>query len=160
SAIYDMDKVKEIHERVPQILNETLQKHYDARHKHHIECLMDGIVKTRCFLDGDISFEANEEDYEILKKVWFTLIKSWITPEMVKSIPIFERIYYIPDRAQQIYWHIVNKKQVMLTRDVKDFFQSVMPLKEFIDSWNLLTKNGLLIETNERVRPHYMKEEF
>ncbi|MHA1689991.1 MAG: hypothetical protein ACTSU7_00005, partial [Candidatus Heimdallarchaeaceae archaeon] len=37
SAIYDMDKVKEIHERVPQILNETLQKHYDARHKHHIE---------------------------------------------------------------------------------------------------------------------------
>jgi len=160
SAIYDMEKVKEVHSKVPQILNAALNNHYDARHKHHIECLIDGIVKTRCFLDGDESFEAIAEDYEVLKKVWFTLIKSWITPEMVKNIPIFERIYYVPERAQQIYWHIVKLKKSTLISEVKSYFQKVIPLHEFIESWNILIKNNLLLESSGKVRTHYMKEEF
>ncbi len=47
SAEYDMGRVEEIHASVPKILSENLNKHYDARHRHHIECILDGIVKTR-----------------------------------------------------------------------------------------------------------------
>ncbi|KKK51455.1 hypothetical protein LCGC14_3114770, partial [marine sediment metagenome] len=111
SAKYDVKKVEEIHQSVPKILIENLKKHYDARHMHHIECLMDGIIKTRCLMETDMSFEATEEDYKILKEVWLNVIRSWLNPQQIRSIDISERIFYLPENCQHIYWKICELKR-------------------------------------------------
>ena len=50
---------------------------YGSRYKHHISCILDGIVKLRCICEKDISFEANEEDYANCKDIWFKMLDGW-----------------------------------------------------------------------------------
>jgi len=158
SAKYDMKRVKEIHGSVPSILNETLNRHYDARHKHHIECLIDGIVKMRCMLDGDISFEANEKDYENLKIVWLRIITSWMDLKEVRYLDIKDRIFYMPERCQYIYWEIVKLKRPVTRAQTEEIALKSMKKSEFYEAWASLTDNGLIKESNGIARPHFMEE--
>jgi hypothetical protein len=50
---------------------------YTSRYRHHIECLIDGLVKTRCLVCGDASFVAVDSDYEVLKGLWFRMLIQW-----------------------------------------------------------------------------------
>ena len=49
---------------------------YMARYKHHIACLMDGLIKTRCLFERDESFKAKKADYENLKSIWLRIIQN------------------------------------------------------------------------------------
>lgn len=156
SAKYDMKRVEEIHAEVPKILNETLNRHYDARHKHHIECLMDGIIKTRCMLDRDNNFEANEEDYRNLRTIWGNLVSSWANLREIKNLEIQKRIFYMPEKCQHIYWEIVNLKKPVTRTHAQEIAMKIMGKSEFYESWASLIDNGLLIETDGIVKPYFM----
>ena len=148
SANYDLKKVEEIHQAVPKILSENLNKHYDARHMHHIECLMDGIVKTRCLMEIDMSFKANEKDYKMLKEVWLNIIRSWLDPSQVRNIEIGERIFYLPENAQYIYWKICEKKKQVTRDEVEEIALKAMNKVEYYEAWNILISMGVLIESD------------
>jgi len=157
SAKYDMSKVLEIFKQVPQLLSETLLRHYSARHKHHIECLIDGIIKTRCLLDGDLSFKARDVDYKVLKSVWSMLVSSWVDFSKIKEMDIKERVHYIPEPAQHLYWLIVNEKKQLGREEVKTLALKGMKNSEFLDAWAILADNGLILEWENTVRPYFMK---
>jgi len=158
SAEYDLNKVEEIHKSVPDVLTENLNKHYDARHMHHIECLMDGIVKTRCFLEKDMSFMAKEEDYKILKEVWLNIIKSWIDITHLKKIDIKERIFYLPENCQYIYWKVCEQKKSISRDEAKEIATKAMSLNEYFEAWNILIDMGVFVESDGLARPHYISE--
>ncbi len=158
SAEYDLDKVLEIYNNIPNVFSENLNKHYKIRHKHHIECLIDGIIKTRCFLDRDISFKAKEEDYKILKDIWLNVIKSWIDLSQVRDIDVNEKIFYLPENCQYLYWKICEKKNLVTKEEVEEIALKAMTKLEYYESWNILIDMGVLIESNGLVRPHYISE--
>ncbi len=158
SAEYDLKRVEEIHKSVPKVLSENLSKHYDARHMHHIECLIDGIVKTRCFLEKDMSFKAKEEDYNILKEVWLSVIKSWINISELKKIDIGERIFYMPENCQYIYWKVCDKKKSITKDEAKEIALKSMSSMEYYEAWGILLDMGVLVEVDGLARPHYISE--
>ncbi len=157
SCEYDVDRMSQIHDDVTGVLNETLMLHYDARHKHHIECLLDGIIKTRCMLDGDISFRANEEDYENLKIVWLKLVSSWMDLKDIRYMNIKERIFYMPERCQYIYWEIVKLKRPVKKLEVEAIALKAMDKKDYMEALISLVDNGLLNNHDSVIRPHFME---
>jgi hypothetical protein len=63
---------------------DILKKHNDEtvsqfrpRIKHHLYCLLDGIVKMRCLLTKNTSLVAIEEDYIKLEEMYKEVINSW-----------------------------------------------------------------------------------
>jgi ribosomal protein L21 len=84
-AKFDKNKVKELFEQCEKLLGNYTEENelngiknvYSARYRHHIECLMDGIVKTRCICEQDDSFSAKKIDYENLKKIWVRMMIEW-----------------------------------------------------------------------------------
>ena len=82
---FDEYEVKKIYEYGLNLLGEDIPTNnmskardvYTARYRHHIKCLLDGIVKTRCICEGDDSFIAKEEDYLTLKKIWYRMMVEW-----------------------------------------------------------------------------------
>ena len=158
SAKYDLKRIGKIHKEVPNVLSETLNKHYDARHMHHIECLMDGIIKTRCVMENDMSFEATEEDYKILKEVWLNLIRSWLDSGKIRNIPLKDRIFYLPENCQYLYWKINEKKKALTKQETEEIALRSMTKLEYYEAWSILTDMGILEESNGVVRPYYYSE--
>lgn len=84
-ANFDEKRVENIHMKGRSLLGEDTEENllrsvieiYSARYKHHILCLMDGIIKTRCICCGDDSFTANEEDYKMLETIWMKMLVEW-----------------------------------------------------------------------------------
>ena len=158
SAEYDLTKIEEIHQSVPKVLSENLNKHYDARHRHHIECIMDGIIKTRCFLEKDMTFKAKDEDYKVLKNVWLSVIKSWMDVSQAKNVELNERIFYLPENCQYLYWRVCEQKRKITRDEVKEIALKAMSVSEYYEAWNILSRMELLIESNGLIRPHYISE--
>ena len=153
-----MQKIKEIHQSVPEILSENLSKHYDARHMHHIECIMDGIVKARCFLDNDMSFKAKEEDYKLLEEVWMNIIGSWLNVDQIRRVPLEKRIFFLPENSQYLYWKVCEEKRALNKEEVKEIAMKAMDKSQYYESWGILVDMGLMIESDGLARPHYISE--
>lgn len=158
NATYDMKRVTEIYESLTPALSEVLKNHYDTRHKHHIECVIDGIVKTRCLLHHDERFCAIEQDYRTLSEVWGRVVGSWIDASRVKNLPIEHRVFYLPEMAQYLYWHVAAEKKVMTRQEVCDIALKGMTKTEYISAHVILRDNGLLIEDGDgTIRPHFLE---
>ena len=159
SAKYDMKRMEDIYNEVTKTLNENMARHYGTRHKHHMECILDGVIKTRCLMDGDISFEAIDEDYKILKDVWTNIIRSWLNTNQIKNIDISDRIFYVPENSQYLYWKIYNKKNIVSVNECREIaLASGMKQWEYNESMDKLKEMGLIIESNGAVRPHCMEK--
>lgn len=61
------------------MLSEEVREIYKTRYKHHLCCLLDGIIKLRCIIEQDTTFEAKKEDYDKTKEIWFKMIETWKT---------------------------------------------------------------------------------
>ena len=157
SATYDMKRMEDIYYGVTKTFSENIARHYDTRHKHHMECMLDGIIKTRCLMEGDMTFEASDEDYKILKDVWMHIIKSWLNKDQIKNINIGERIFYMPENAQYLYWKIYNEKDIVSMNKCREIaISGDMKIWEYEETMIKLKEMGLLIENNGAVRPHTM----
>jgi hypothetical protein len=158
SADYDLKRVEEVHASVPKILSENLNKHYDARHMHHIECLMDGIVKARCMMEGDMSFKANEDDYRILKEVWLNVIRSWLDPSQIRNIDVSEKIYYLPENCQHLFYKICEEKRPLTREQVETIAERAMSKLDYYETLSILIDMKLLVESEDLIRPYFMSE--
>ncbi len=46
-------------------------------YKHHILCLMDGLVKLPCMAERHAIFTAKKEDFETLTNIWERMLLGW-----------------------------------------------------------------------------------
>lgn len=73
-----LDKLQGYIERCPEDREKKLIiKLWEMRYDHHIESLLDGIIKKRCILEMDNSFKAQKQDYEELLEMGKYLLQSW-----------------------------------------------------------------------------------
>jgi hypothetical protein len=76
----DLNECSKIHKEGLSYLNslpEAVKEIYKTRYKHHLNCVLDGIVKLRCILNKDIRFEATAADYEATREIWLNMLKNW-----------------------------------------------------------------------------------
>jgi len=82
---FNKEKTNQIYQETLLKLGEDLEENiykdirsiYLARYKHHLFCLIDGLVKLRCLCERDKSFEASEEDYKNCKEIWNKIIDNF-----------------------------------------------------------------------------------
>lgn len=160
NAEYDAEKVEEIRLGAETLLSENLKKHYDARHKHHISCLMDGIIKTRCFLTHVGNFKATQKDYDDLEIIWKSIIKTWIDSKVILNLPVEERLLYLPEDCQFLFNKIKSKGRPISRKECKEFLRKDMTKSKYIESMAILFHHNVLLEEQGYVRPHYMKGMF
>lgn len=155
SADYDDRIVKKIFESSKGLLSETLLSHYQARHIHHLECLIDGIVKTRCLFERNITFKAKEEDYEMLKLIWSKIIGSWIDFSMLKNIPIHARINYLPENCQFVLSKLVEFKEEIKTLELQEECLKYMSKNDFLTAYIILREQDIIVEDVANVKPYW-----
>lgn len=95
-AKYELSEVLKVYEKGFLLLGADTAENklglvrdvYTARYKHHIECLMDGIIKTRCICTQDATFTASAKDYKTLHLLWMRMIAGWgdILSEIDRSV--------------------------------------------------------------------------
>lgn len=159
-AGYDKKKIIGIYEESRPLLTYELTQHYDSRQKHHIECLMDGIIKTRCLMTHDMDFTATEEDYENLRIVWSKIVRSWIDFDQISRLHVGKRIYYMPEITQYLY-NIINEQKKELTRpEIIELSASGMTEKECVENIIVLMSNGIIKEHDNKIRPHWLQREM
>ncbi len=86
--LYDVEcsfedkKIRKIYDKITGYLKareeySLLLNMFEQRYYHHMECLIDGIIKTRCVQELDQSFKAKPEDYVKLEELMKYLLSSW-----------------------------------------------------------------------------------
>ena len=150
-AEFDDAEVEKIYTSVFEVFSPNMRNHYNTRHRHHIHCLIDGIVKARCLFERDISFKAKSPDYEWLSKIWHTIIKSWINVDMVRHLPQKNKIHYLPENCQYLYWKIAEQKRPLTRLETEILALKEMTKREYIDAYVLLKDHNLITEENEYV---------
>jgi GTPase SAR1 family protein len=157
---YDATRLTKIMNAPKVLMNEKLLDHYNARHRHHIICLLDGVIKARCMIEHDITFKAKEEDYERVTNIWANVIKSWIDGESIEKLPIEIRHHYIPEMAQYAYKVICEEKAPMTRWRTEELLLSKdMEKTEYIASMMILQRAELIIQKDEVIKPWWMKDE-
>ena len=152
SSKYDEERIGKIYKAYSGVFSESINNHYSSRQHHHIECLIDGIIKARCLINNDISFEATEEDYDVLTKVWGNVIGSWMTPQMIKDTPKTQRIYLMPEASQFLYWKIFNHGEEVEYQVLVDMVKEDLSGQEFVDAYYNLINSDLIIKKFGRVQ--------
>lgn len=78
TAEFNPEVVKAVYDKHNVWLQDsTLKDVYGARYgKHHILCLIDGIVKTRVLVSGG-ELKAEREDYIMLEHIWDLMVDGW-----------------------------------------------------------------------------------
>jgi len=81
---YDSERIKSLYTRLKQALDDgkkdisdNISAHLATRQIHHMHCMLDGLIKFRCFTEFDNSFTATEKDYQKLEEIWEVLVESW-----------------------------------------------------------------------------------
>lgn len=157
---FDKKRLNGIFEEARPLLCEELQKHYNSRQKHHIQCIMDGVIKTRCLMTQNSDFVAIDEDYEKFRIIWSKIVRSWIDFEEVRMLPVAKRIYYMPVDAQYLY-NVINKQKKDITRvELFELVKSELTESKCIENLMILASNQIIKEVNGVIRPHWMKVEL
>lgn len=79
--IYDHRELDKVYTAGSILLKEQYENVrgiYASRYKHHLICLLDGLVKLRCIFERDGSFTAKPQDFETLKEIWERMIMGWL----------------------------------------------------------------------------------
>ena len=153
---YDSDKVMEVFNLPKKLLSETLLDHYTARHRHHIQCVMDGIIKTRCLFEHKTDFIAIDADYDLLSIIWANIVKSWIDGEGIEKIDIKYRHHYLPETSQFAYKVLCGEKRLLTRLDTEELLCKDMTKTEYITAMIILQRAGLIVQEGENIRLHWL----
>jgi hypothetical protein len=96
-ATFDHKKVINIYENTKfqlESMPESVKGIYNSRYKHHIFCLMDGLVKLNAIINRQKTFEATPETYDWLSEIWQNMIKGWKKGIESVSFGVREERYY------------------------------------------------------------------
>lgn len=151
NAEYDDKRVKEIYKSPLAVLSEDLLNHYTPRHKHHIKCLIDGIIKTRCLINKDMNFIAIEQDYIDLQEIWSNIIRSWINFDDVSKFPIEQRVLYIPENAQFLYKKLKEHDKPLTRIESWELVENELSKTDYNTALYLLIRAGLIVQTESTI---------
>ncbi len=157
-ALYDKVHIDTVFESYGKHLPDVLKSHYDARHRHHIACLIDGLVKARCILERDASFTATEKDYERLDMIWRTIIASWLDGEYIRKLPIEHRLDYLSDDQRLMFDTLCDFKKPVLKQDLYDAIGDRLSPKDKYATLMFLYDYGAVKEDDGFLKPHYMNK--
>jgi hypothetical protein len=157
SAEYDIKRMKEIYESVKPLLSDELLDHYNSRHQHHLECLLDGVIKTRCILETDLTFKAQDKDYERAEQVWKQVIGSWVDFKDIRKMDVGQRIFYLPEPTQFVYWSIVKQKRPIVKEELDELCKDELTPTQELQSLVILKEMGLIFEDGDEIKTHYMR---
>ena len=161
-AVYDFSRLVETFDRFISFLGETVRGMYEARYLHHMECLMDGIIKTRCLTTRDKSFTATEEDYQDLELIWSIMIKGWFRQNIDEilrneSLPIETREKFLPEEALFILRKLAKLGYKVSPRELKDNCKHEMNTNKISFYMSLLHQGNFIIERDGNLI-HYQWE--
>ncbi len=154
---YSLDKLKKIKQSADSILSFTLKAHYDARHMHHLECLMDGVVKTRCLMTRDIVFKARAEDYDTVRRVWKNIVRSWVSNLNLKDVDVSERVGYLPEDCQWLFNQVCKMKRPLSRFELEEVGLKELKKRRLYECLVILRENGVLLQEDDLVKPFYME---
>ncbi|MGV8150405.1 MAG: hypothetical protein ACP5NV_01625 [Candidatus Woesearchaeota archaeon] len=164
-ATYDWNRLVKIFEKFSTPMSEKVKGLFESRYLHHMECLLDGLIKTRCLFEGDISFSAKEEDYLELEDLMGRIIGSWFYDSrdiiIDTKISADARMMYLPEHAKVIL-DILDKmgKQSKLL-DLASRCLPEMSEPMFYSMLSLLKTGEFLTEKDNRIRHYsYVEEEY
>jgi hypothetical protein len=164
-ATYDWDKLVSIFDRFTIPLNEKIKGLFESRYLHHMECLLDGIIKTRCLFETDFSFAAKDEDYFELENIMSKIMGSWFydTRDMVinTSISAESRESYLPEHAKVILDILASMGYTSRVSELYAKCLTEMSEPTFYLSLSLLKTGQFIIEKDYHIRHYaYIEEEF
>ncbi|MDP3989745.1 MAG: hypothetical protein Q8Q01_00900 [archaeon] len=151
---YKRERLVKLCDKFVPFLSETVRGLYEARYLHHLECLLDGIVKVRCLSTRDSNFTAIEEDYQEAEFVWSIIIKSWFKQtidELLKDqkIPLEMRSKFIPEEGIYILRTLANLGFKATPTALKEKCRLEMHQTRLHFNLSLLVQGGFIIEKND-----------
>jgi len=101
--------IKNIFLRTKEFVPAELEEVYNARSKHHIACLIDGIAKYNSIIEKREELIITKKDVEEAEELFITLILSWNIDDVdFHRMPIRTRKEHITLKERKIY-DIVEK---------------------------------------------------
>ena len=156
TAFFDEKKVLKIYDDIKPVLSGNLADFYSCRQRHHLFCLMDGLVKARCLFQHIPEFKANDKDYEMLSVIWSQIVRSWGIGCDIKGLPVGKRVSFLPETAQDLYRLICDVKKPLSRDDVRDLVRDCLTKGEYMNGMILLLDNGLLVSDGDGIiRPYW-----
>lgn len=124
-VIYKRERVVKLFEKFLIFLNQETKGMYEARYLHHLECLLDGLVKLRCLITRDNAFSAIEEDYIELEAIWARIIKSWFRQNIddlltKEDLAIEIREKFLPEEGAEILRTLASLGYKARVTELKD----------------------------------------
>lgn len=157
-AEYDWEKLVSIYEKFSVPLSAEVKGMFEARYLHHMECMLDGIVKMRCLFDRDESFCAIDEDYRLLESLFQKILLSWFndTRNIVldSSISQENRLGFLPEDARVILDVLERLGLTASIKDLKKACLSEMNDDIFYSMLSLLKTGNFIFEKGLEIR-HY-----
>lgn len=163
-AKYEFQKLVEIFESYLPVMSGDVKGVYEARYLHHLECLMDGIIKTRCLIARDKTFTAAKDDYIDLRKIWSVLIHGWFSQKLDnflkdESISRYDRFKMLPEESKFILEKLAKLNYEAKASDLKAECRSELNHNQFHDYLYLLTAGGFVIDSYGTLKHAYAEVE-
>lgn len=156
-AKYDKSRLRELFDAPKKVLSNDLLDHYESRHYHHMECLIDGLIKYRCIQNNNYTkFEAIEEDYYRLTLIWQNVISSWIPVNKIMNMDVRVRIDYMPEKAQYVFWKIAKQDRVLNRGEIQELVLGELTKKECTEALILLEDKEIVnVDTNYKYHTYF-----
>jgi hypothetical protein len=154
----DESKLIEIFNENLEFMSSDLLLHYTSRHKHHLKCIFDGVVKLRCILTGDESFQPQPVDYDTTRDIWVNVIKSWLPRESIRCVPLKNRHLFLPEKTQFVFG-VIRDKGPITRLDLLELIKDEITKLEFNTALIILDDNNLIRWDNEIVSVVEFKEQ-
>ena len=140
-AEYDWKRLVALYEKFSTPLSQEVKGMFEARYLHHLECMIDGIVKVRCLFERNPDFTANDRDYAMLETLFGNILKSWFNDAqnivIDNSVLPEAREHFLPEDAKVILdvlqrigmsAKISELKQACLSEMNEDTFYTMLSL--------------------------------
>ncbi|RLE39453.1 hypothetical protein DRJ17_00705 [Candidatus Woesearchaeota archaeon] len=158
-AKYNRERLVKIFDKFLIFFNEEVKGIYEARYLHHLECLIDGIIKTRCLITRDPSFKAKEEDYQEAEYIWAIIIKGWFRQNLDDilrdlSIPIESRARFLPENAVYLLEKLASLGYKAKLGDLRDKCRGELHAPSIAFYLSLLKEGAFVIERDGYLYHH------
>jgi hypothetical protein len=162
-ADYDWDRLVQLYEKFSTPLSQEVKGMFEARYLHHLECMLDGIVKMRCLFERDKSFAAIERDYELLDLLFGNIIRSWFNDvqDVVLDVNVLAeaREHFLPEDAKVILSILQRLGLSVKISELKQACLSEMREETFYTMLSLLRTGEFVHEEHNRIEHYSMRVE-
>ncbi len=158
-ASYELKRLVEIYDKFLVLMSEKVKGVYEARYLHHMECLIDGIIKTRCLTTRDKTFKAIDEDYQDLEAIWTTMIQGWYKEKVDEvlrdpTISVEAKYNILPEEAMFILRKLASMGYKVKSRELHEACKKEMRGGMISIQMSLLKEAGFVRDDGEYVIHH------